>query len=196
MHVRLVVSRIAAVALLAPLLVVAHAWPEQSGVDLALADAGLVLLLVGCVGRIWCAAHIAGRKDAELVTEGPFSICRNPLYLFSLCAFLGVGLSFESLVATAAFAALFCLTHLPAIRREERNLAARFGDAYGSYVNRVPRLMPNLGLYVPARALTISAPAFTRTLVEAALIPLAYLGAQGIEAAQQAGLLPVLAHVY
>lgn len=196
MHVRLVVSRIAAVALLAPLLFVAHAWPERSGIDLVLADAGLVLLLVGCVGRIWCAAYIAGRKDAELVTEGPFSICRNPLYLFSLCAFLGVGLSFESLVATAAFGALFLLTHLPAIRREERSLAARFGDPYRSYLARVPRLMPNLGLYTPSRALTISVPAFTRTLVEAALIPLAYLGAQGIEAAQQAGLLPVLAHVY
>jgi len=39
-------------------------------------------------------------------------------------------------------------------------------------------------------------PGFEPTLVEAAPIPLAYLGAQGIEAAHQAGLLPVLAVVY
>jgi hypothetical protein len=43
---------------------------------------------------------------------------------------------------------------------------------------------------------TISAPVFTRAMMEAALIPLVYLGAQAIEAAHEAHLLPSLARLY
>lgn len=52
-----------------------------------------ILFLVGCLcvgaamaGRIWCAQYIAGYKNDVLVREGPYSVCRNPLYFFS---FLG-----------------------------------------------------------------------------------------------------------
>lgn len=195
MNIRLLTSRIAVLALTTPLLFITHAWPERSFVDLALPAVGFLLLLVGCTGRIWCAVHIAGRKNSELVVSGPYSICRNPLYLFTLCAFLGVGLSFESLTASAVLALVFFATHWPAIRSEERSLASAFGADFASYAARVPRFVPNLRLFVPAESALISVPAFTRALVEASLIPLSYLGAQGIHAAHEAGLLPSLVAV-
>jgi protein-S-isoprenylcysteine O-methyltransferase Ste14 len=66
-------------------------------------------LLIGCatVGRLWCAQYIAGYKNDVLVKWGPYSICRNPLYFFSLLGGIGVGLCTESFTLTAIIAAVF-----------------------------------------------------------------------------------------
>ena len=51
------------------------------------------LAVVACVlGRAWCSAYIAGRKNRELVEYGPYSMARNPLYGCSLLGLAGVGL--------------------------------------------------------------------------------------------------------
>ena len=41
---------------------------------------GAVLVGVASMGRLWCSLYIAGYKTEILVTEGPYSITRNPLY--------------------------------------------------------------------------------------------------------------------
>ncbi|MGB4295037.1 MAG: hypothetical protein WBJ16_05340 [Smithellaceae bacterium] len=41
---------------------------------------GAVLVGVASMGRLWCSLYIAGYKAEILVTEGPYSITRNPLY--------------------------------------------------------------------------------------------------------------------
>ena len=46
--------------------------------------AGLVLILVCILGRTWCTLYIGGLKKRELVTAGPYSVVRNPLYVFTL----------------------------------------------------------------------------------------------------------------
>jgi hypothetical protein len=137
-----------------------------------------------------------GRKNRELVTEGPFSIMRNPLYFFSMLAFVGAGLSFESITLAIAFGAVFFVTHWRTILLEERNLRAIFGPAYDEYIARVPRFLPRPRLYVPATVVTLSVPVFLRSLFEAGLIPLAFLGAQAVEAGHQSGVLPVLLSLY
>jgi protein-S-isoprenylcysteine O-methyltransferase Ste14 len=43
---------------------------------------GLLLVGIATVGRLWCSLYISGRKSAELVMDGPYSICRHPLYFF------------------------------------------------------------------------------------------------------------------
>jgi hypothetical protein len=32
---------------------------------------------VASLGRMWCSLYIAGSKDKELITNGPYSLCRN-----------------------------------------------------------------------------------------------------------------------
>jgi protein-S-isoprenylcysteine O-methyltransferase Ste14 len=196
MNIRLLVSRGLLAAAVFVTLFTEHAWPERGAVDTSLAAAGDVLLIAGCVGRIWCAVHIAGRKNADLVMEGPYSLTRNPLYLFTLIALVGAGLVFESLVVTALFVAVFFATHWPTILKEERFLAGHFGETYAAYMARVPRFLPSGRAFARAGDVTISAPVFTRAMMEAALIPLVYLGAQAIEAAHEAHLLPSLARLY
>jgi protein-S-isoprenylcysteine O-methyltransferase Ste14 len=44
---------------------------------------GYALVIVCVVGRIWCSAYVGGYKNTKLIDTGPFSIVRNPLYVFS-----------------------------------------------------------------------------------------------------------------
>lgn len=196
MNLRLSVSRVLVAGVVALAVFSTHAWAEQGAMDGALASIGDVLLIAGCIGRIWCALHIAGHKNKDLVTEGPFSVMRNPLYFFSLLAFLGAGLAFESITLALLFAGVFFFTHWPTILREETRLTEIFGEPYRAYLARVPRFLPNPRLYRPAETVTLSAPAFMRAMLEAALIPLAFLGAQAIEAGHEANLIPTLVSLY
>jgi protein-S-isoprenylcysteine O-methyltransferase Ste14 len=52
---------------------------------------GLVIVAVASSGRIWCSFYLSGRKDSELTTLGPYSLCRNPLYFFSSLGVIGIG---------------------------------------------------------------------------------------------------------
>ena len=75
----------------------------------------------------------------HLVTNGPFSFSRNPIYLANTLLMMGVGLIagsvwFILLGLVAAF-----LTQKLAIEREERHLDIRFGKRYRDYRKKVRR---------------------------------------------------------
>ena len=109
-----------------------------------LGAAALLLVATAVLGRIWCSVFIAGRKDAELVTTGPYALCRHPLYTLSMLGGLGLGLATHS--ATLTLATLLLLGWL--VRRaagaEEAYLATRHGAAFTAYAARTPRFVPSL----------------------------------------------------
>lgn len=79
------------------------------------------------------------RASEHLVTSGPFSFTRNPIYLANTLLTIGLGLVtgnlwFILLALIGAFA-----TQKLAIEREERHLDARFGKRYRDYAKRVRR---------------------------------------------------------
>ena len=79
------------------------------------------------------------RGTDHLVTDGPFSFTRNPLYVAGTMLVLGIGLvSGIVWFLLLAFLAAFTVQKL-AIEREERHLRARFGEAYLDYASRVRR---------------------------------------------------------
>lgn len=79
------------------------------------------------------------KGSAHLVTGGPFSFTRNPIYLANTMLVLGIGLiSGIAWFVPLAFVAAF-LTQKLAIEREERHLATRFGKKYADYAKRVRR---------------------------------------------------------
>jgi protein-S-isoprenylcysteine O-methyltransferase Ste14 len=79
------------------------------------------------------------RGTDHLVTDGPFSFTRNPLYIAGTMLVLGIGL-ISGIVwfFVLALLAAFTVQKL-AIEREERHLQARFGEAYLDYASRVRR---------------------------------------------------------
>lgn len=79
------------------------------------------------------------RGSDRLVTDGPFSFTRNPLYLAGTMLILGIGLVsgivwFLLLTILAAFA-----VQKLAIEPEENHLHARFEQSYSDYARRVRR---------------------------------------------------------
>ena len=79
------------------------------------------------------------RASEHLVTDGPFSFTRNPIYLANVMMIAAIGLVsgivwFLPMALVAGFA-----TQNLAIEREEKHLDARFGKRYRDYVKRVRR---------------------------------------------------------
>ena len=170
MRTRILVSRLAAVPVAGLALVSHHSFPEDSPLDISLELVGFVLLVLGAMGRVWSSAFISGRKNAELVADGPYSIVRNPLYFFSFLGFLGAGLAFESITIAVALGALFFLTHWPTILREEIRLEELFGPTFREYAERVPRFIPSpFKVRMPA-SITVSPRLFTRAMSESLLV--------------------------
>jgi len=160
---RILVSRLFAAALFGALLVTSSRLEGSVFADL-LFFIGLALVGVATIGRLWCSLYISGYKNTELVTVGPYSVTRNPLYFFSLIGFVGVGFATEMITFAAAMAAFFAVVYPLIIGREETVLLAKFGDAFSAYRARVPRFFPNAAGYVEPPTWTVDTQRFRRTM--------------------------------
>jgi protein-S-isoprenylcysteine O-methyltransferase Ste14 len=81
----------------------------------------------------------------ELITDGPYAHSRNPMALGTLLLYLGMGLWSGSISMIALVLAFFGLLLVYIKRVEEREMEARFGDAYRAYRRETPFLLPRLG---------------------------------------------------
>lgn len=153
---------------------------------------GLALILVGIGGRMWATLYIGGRKAAEIVSTGPYSVTRNPLYLFSSIAAAGVGAQAGSYVVMVFFL-LFCSAAFYLVAfREERFLTETFGGDYLAYAQRVPRFLPNPLLYRDDAQVTFQTRRFRATLTDGLFFLAAIPLMEAMEYAQETGIAPVL----
>src|SRR5688500_12614862 len=83
---------------------------------------GFLCVALACLGRIWCSVFIAGRKDATLITTGPYAACRHPLYSLSVLGAVGLGLTTRSPLLLAVTVALILVLVYTAAAREEKFL--------------------------------------------------------------------------
>jgi len=108
---------------------------------------GVTLFVVSAALAWWAqtALRRAGtninpnQPTLALVTDGPYRRTRNPLYLAGLGVFLGVACFVNGMVPFVLFVPLVALLHWGIVRREERYLDAKFGEAYRAYQRRVRR---------------------------------------------------------
>jgi protein-S-isoprenylcysteine O-methyltransferase Ste14 len=190
MRLRLRATRVLVLPAVLLALANGHVYPESSIAGTVLAVAGLILLIVSAGGRIWASAYVTGKKNRVLVTHGPFSIVRNPLYFFSFVGFVGAGLSFESFTLVAVFALTFFVTHWPTIHAEERRLEELFGDAYRTYRSRVPRFIPAFRKAETSGIVELDTRRFSKAVLECMAIPLVYVLVEVAELAKSSSLLP------
>ena len=128
--------------------------------------AGCLMGGIAVVGRLWCAQYMAGRKTTSLITEGPYSVCRNPLYLFSLIGSTGVGLCTESVTLAAVIPLVFSVIYPITILREERALLEIHGDAYRDYMSSVPRFIPKWRLFREPSEYQVNTKIFRREMID------------------------------
>lgn len=153
---------------------------------------GIVLIVTCILGRTWASLYIGGRKIEELVTVGPFSITRNPLYFFSFVGAAGVGCQLGSVLMGAICAAFAYVVFLLVVKQEEQLLSDRYGDVYREYLVRVPRFLPKPWLWHDEPTLTIRPPRVLTTFGDALVFLLAVPVAEGFEYFQELGIIPVL----
>jgi protein-S-isoprenylcysteine O-methyltransferase Ste14 len=104
--------------------------------------AGAGIMAVAHVLRLVCTGYLD--KDARLITAGPFSCCRNPLYVGNCLVVIAFALMSGRLVALPVMLLLWVLTHAPTVSCEEEILREKFGDKFDEYCDRVPRWVPRL----------------------------------------------------
>jgi protein-S-isoprenylcysteine O-methyltransferase Ste14 len=112
---------------------------------------GVVLYAGGGALRLW-PVFVLGRRFSglvaiqpghALVTDGIYSVIRNPSYLGLLVLSLGWALAFRSGLGLL-LAALNIPPLVARMRSEERLLSAEFGDEYKVYRARTWRLLPGI----------------------------------------------------
>ena len=78
----------------------------------------------------------------ELLTEGPFRYCRNPMTLGTILAYLGMAVAARTTAGTLLVLSLAASLLLYLKRLEEGELAERFGEAYLAYKRETPFIIP------------------------------------------------------
>lgn len=111
---------------------------------------GLWPALAGEALRTWSSGIIV--KNKVLATEGPYRLCRNPLYLGSFFIGAGVAVMGGRWWFLPLFVAFFLTVYGVLIRREEEGLVGDHGEAFLEYCRRVPRLWPDPGAWPPPPA--------------------------------------------
>ncbi len=189
---RIAETRIAATLAGLVLLFVQSRWGTGGAIPVALKWAGYLALIVGVLGRTWCAAYIGGLKSRTVVDRGPYSATRNPLYVFSFVGLAGIGLSSGMASATIALAVAFAVYYRMIVAREESFLKERLGKPYEDYCAKVPRWIPDFSLWREAD----QPMGLPRNVYLAARDSAAFFVApplfMAIGALQDAGVLPVL----
>ncbi len=130
---------------------------------------GSILVSICVVGRVYSTAFLGGHKNANLITYGPFSITRNPLYFFSFIGACGIALMSNHIVLLVLIPTLFCLVFFAVIKREETFLIEEFGDAYKAYLQTTPRFFPKLSLYNAPESVPMVPRFLLKSLKDAAL---------------------------
>ncbi|MBT3176869.1 MAG: isoprenylcysteine carboxylmethyltransferase family protein [Desulfobacula sp.] len=140
---RILISRIASIIVLFFLFTCQSYWETKNEILTSILFLiGLIFVAIASLGRMWCSLYIAGYKDEELITKGPYSICRNPLYFFSMIGVLGIGFCTETFTFPALFVLLFSGYYPFVIKSEEKRLQKLFGVQYIKYSKKVPAFFP------------------------------------------------------
>lgn len=188
------------IAVLAPAAVLAvlsgRHFAAGTPLDVAASTAGLAFLAAGLAVRTWATLYVGGRKTIALVTDGPYSLCRHPLYLGSLCIGVAVACFLQSLTFLALLLVGTPLIYLPVIREEERVLAARHPESFPAYRQGVPMLLPRrLRQARRQRELVVDLRAVRNHLLRSATTLLIVPAAQWIALLQARGDIPRLLHL-
>ena len=126
-----------------------HRWLGEAGTIIL----GSTLFMAGTALASYAMGFLGLRGalglEAELVTEGPFAVSRNPGYVGDLVLIAGYVVLTDSRLA-AVVGALGAVWFLLAPFAEEPWLEEHYGDAYREYKKQCPRFLGRSSVRTPA----------------------------------------------
>jgi protein-S-isoprenylcysteine O-methyltransferase Ste14 len=167
----------------------------SGGVHEALEFTGFCLIILCLMGRLWSILYVGSKKNRDLVMDGPYSITRNPLYIFSTIGAVGVGLVYGSIVAAILLGGLVCVALTFTARKEAAFLRDRFESAYEAYAKRTPLFWPQFSLYRDAAEVAFSPHALRRTFLDGLFFVAMFPALELLEMMQANGIVTVLYHL-
>ena len=112
-------------------------------IGVAAASVWLVWAAVRHLGKQWAvAARLV--ENHKLITTGPYSYVRNPIYTGMLGMLIATGLAMEHWIALIVAVVLFAIGLVIRVRSEEKLLRAAFGEEFEEYARRVPAVLPGI----------------------------------------------------
>jgi protein-S-isoprenylcysteine O-methyltransferase Ste14 len=195
-HKRIHVVQLLSAIAVALLLFSRPGWDQDSLVHEFIEIVGLAFVLACIFGRLWSILYVGGRKNTELVTAGPYSVTRNPLYLFSVIGAIGVGLMFGSILMALLLGTVAYVALIRTAIHEAVYLHDTFGPAYEAYAAATPLFWPNPSLYRDPREVAFVPTALRRTFLDALYFLMLFPLLEGLEYMQTSGYLPSLLHVF
>ncbi len=141
--------------LAAPLLDLAGVLKPGAALDHQVGHAlGFMLFFTGLVGTLLAQAvmgsswrvGVDASERTDLVTTGPFTLVRNPIFSAIILTFLGLALLVPNAAALTGFVALVVAIEIQVRLVEEPYLLRAHDARYAAYASRVGRFVPGIGL--------------------------------------------------
>ena len=116
---------------------------------------GFVIAMIGESIRIWAVGYFGSVSratsqfvDASLITQGPYSYLRNPLYLGNIIIYLGLGIMSLSFFPYLQLIAIvyFSFQYYCIVISEEEYLSNKYNGSYDIYRKKVKRFFPGKNL--------------------------------------------------
>ena len=115
-------------------------WLRWAGCILGMTSLGLFAWSHAILGRFW-SPHLQLRPGHQLITGGPYSRIRHPIYSAIVGWLMSLGLVAANWTPLV-FAALAVLHFLLKIQGEEKMMLEQFGDEYQEHMKQTGRLLP------------------------------------------------------
>lgn len=119
---------------------------EQTWASVACDALAWLVFFAGVTFRIWACLYVGSRKLKTLVSQGPYSVCRNPLYVGSFLMAVGSAFFFKSLIVAIGVVLTMAAYTLATVPAEEEALLRVHGEPYRKYLAQVPRYFPKFSL--------------------------------------------------
>ena len=108
---------------------------------------GFVLLGLGAVVAIWCqvifrrarTTTVPGQLSSRLITNGPYQVSRNPMYVGLILAYLGEAAILNQICPVLFLVGTVLYLNTIVIPVEESRLRQAFGHEYLQYCARLRR---------------------------------------------------------
>jgi protein-S-isoprenylcysteine O-methyltransferase Ste14 len=115
-------------------------WPFWIGAAITVSGLLFSVWARGHLGRNW-SSQVSIKEDHELITTGPYSVVRHPIYTGILVGFLGVAIAVSEMRGFVVLVLLFLMLWAK-LRKEEQWMRSQFGETYATYVRRTAALVP------------------------------------------------------